>query len=137
MSEALRALARFLPAFEGPDFKAGEWVEMGEVEPGVGTRAYVACGDDTEEFVHAAYEHGWVRSDVDWGEWIQSAEAKALRDDGATLAAATPEQLAHLLTAVIRQDRFVEGALLGAFRTGMILGIVRRAAALLDASERP
>ena len=137
MSEALRELARFLPAFESPDFKAGEWAGMVEEEPGVWTMPYVRYGDITEEFVHAAYDHGWVQPSFDWGEWKQSDEAVALRDDAERLAAATPEQLTRMLTVVIRQDRFVEGALLDAFECGMILSIVRRAAALLAANEGP
>ena len=137
MSEALRALARFLPAFEAPDFRVGDWAGMEEVEPGVRTMPYVRYSDVVEDFFHAACKHGWVRSHFDWGAWKNTDEAKALRDDEAMLAAATPEQLARMLTTVIRQDRFVEGALLGAFETGMILGIVRRAAALLAANEGP
>jgi hypothetical protein len=40
-------------------------------------------------------------------------------------------QLLYLITALIRQDRFSEGTLLNAFRAGLILGIVRRVAAIL------
>jgi hypothetical protein len=37
---------------------------------------------------------------------------------------------------VIRQDRFVEGSLSAAVESGLILGILRRAKVLLEASER-
>jgi hypothetical protein len=43
----------------------------------------------------------------------------------------------YLLTAIIRQDRFCEGALLSAFDSGLILGIVRRAAAILKDEKPP
>ena len=137
MSEALRELARFLPALEQAGFQAGTWAGMEEIEPRVFTMPYVRYSGLVDALVHAAYEHGWVRSDFDWGTWKDTEEAKELRDDPEALAAARPEQLARMLTTVIRQDRFVEGALLSAFETGMILRIVRRAAALLAAHEGP
>jgi hypothetical protein len=46
------------------------------------------------------------------------------------------QQVQCLLTAITRQDRFCEGALLGAFESGLI-GIVRRAAAILKNEEEP
>jgi hypothetical protein len=61
-----------------------------------------------------------------------SKDAMRLRDDPKALAAASAEQLAKLLTVLIRQDRFVEGALNGAFEAGLLTGIVRRAAGLMN-----
>lgn len=45
-------------------------------------------------------------------------------------------QLLCLVTALIRQDRFSEGTLLGAFKSGLILGIVRCVAAIIDDEKR-
>ena len=84
-----------------------------------------------EEFFHMAYREGWVLPGFDWPNWAQTPEAIRLRDDPAALAVATAEQLAQLLTVCIRQDRFVDGALVGAFNDGLILAIVRRAAVLV------
>ena len=55
--------------------------------------------------------------DFDLATWKQTHEAKSLRDDAEVLARATPEQLARLLTICIRQDRFCEGTLEGAFES--------------------
>jgi Family of unknown function (DUF6508) len=106
--------------------------EFQEKEPGVFSMPYVIYGNTVNEFVAAAYEHGWVLRGFDWPGWAQSTEATNLRDDEAVLAQATPEQLMRLLTVVIRQDRFAEGALLDAFESGLILRIVRRATAILE-----
>jgi hypothetical protein len=54
-----------------------------------------------------------------------------LKDDPEATAAATPDQLARLLTAIVRSDRFVEGSIAGAFDSGLLARIARRAAALL------
>jgi hypothetical protein len=57
----------------------------------------------------------------DWVSWRRSQDAQALRSD---------------ITALTRQDRFSEGTLLNAFRGGVILGIVRRAAAIVEEEGR-
>ena len=77
---------------------------------------------------------GWVLNFA-WPAWKQTDEAISLRDDAAALAAATPEQLARLLTVLIRQDRFVEGALGSAYESGLLTSIVRRAAELVTAPD--
>ena len=71
----------------------------------------------------------------EWADWKDSAEATLLRDDPSALKNATLEQLIRLLTVVIRQDRFVEGALGNVFESGLLGGILRRAAVL--ATEMP
>lgn len=46
------------------------------------------------------------------------------------------EQLAKLLTVVIRQDRFVKGALNGAFESGLLTAIAGRAAELVEQNDK-
>jgi len=88
-------------------------------------------------FVEVAYEDGWVSPEVDWPSWIETEEARQLRDDPA-IEQATVEQLQKLLTTVIRQDRFVTGALAEAFETGLLTAILRRVEQLrLAAAESP
>ena len=72
-----------------------------------------------------------MRIGFDWGSWLQTPEGAALWDDPAALAAATPDQLEMLLTAIIRSDRFVEGSIAGAFESGLLVRIARRAGVLL------
>jgi Family of unknown function (DUF6508) len=67
----------------------------------------------------------------DWRSWLESGEGSALRTPVA-VAGATQEQLAKLLTAIIRSDRFVEGSMEGAFESGLLAAICRRAAMLLE-----
>lgn len=123
-------LARFLPLLEAPGFAAGHMQPDAEVADGVWQPGGVELAEAVRALVQAAYAEGWVLPGFDWPGWAQTPEAQALRDDPAALAAATPEQLAKLLTTIIRQDRFVEGALLAAFESGLMLRIIRRAAAL-------
>ncbi len=130
----LRTLARFAHALEDPAFKAGAWNKSKEVERGVSTFPYVSYDEVTKSFVEAVYEDGWVMADFDWPQWISTEEARNLRAGGAAVQLARPEQLARILTALIRQDRFSEGTLFDAFEAGLILQIVKRGEALLNES---
>ncbi len=128
MEERLSALAAFLPRFEEPDFAFGEWSQPATVEPGVMVMPYYAYSDTANTFVEMVYEFDWIVADLDWPSWKGTPEATELRDDPEKLAQATLGQLAKLLTVLVRQDRFVEGALAGAYEAGLLTGIVQRAA---------
>lgn len=130
--ERLEALAAFLPLFEQPDFKFGEWYGPPRKDPGVIMMGGYLPSDTALSFIQMAYETGWILRDFDWPSWAGSDEAIRLRDDPATQAAAIPDQLAQLLTVLIRQDRFVEGSLGGAYESGLLVAILRRAAVLAD-----
>ena len=132
LRERLDSLASFLPAFEAPDFKFAHWAEPEEAEPGVVALPESVLSMAAMEFIDAAYAMDWVLRNFYWSEWMQTPEAIALRDDPGALKRATPDQLAKLLTVLIRQDRFVEGALAGAYDSGLVTAILRRAASLRD-----
>jgi len=80
---------------------------------------YVSYDPVVDSFRNVAYEHGWVKKNFARSVWMQSDEARSLRD-GTAIRSATSDQLGQLLTVCIRQDRFVEGALMGAFESGLI-----------------
>lgn len=132
--DQLKKLAGFLPAFEDPEFRAGE-VRGGVEEPGVFSMPYFSLGEVASDFYKMLYDEGWILMDFDWPVWGQSAEAITLCEDAAALARAEAQQLAKLLTVVVRQDRFASGAIFEAFETGLMLRIVRRAAVLFDQDD--
>ena len=136
MRERLGALAAFLPLFEEPGFVFGTWHKSAQEKVGVFVFPYFEASEVAESFVKTAYDHGWVLEGWDWPAWMKTEEAVALRAVPAALEAASPEQLAKLLTVLIRQERFVEGALNGAFESGLLTAIVRRAAALVEGDGR-
>ena len=129
MKDRLNALAEFLPIFETPDFEFGHFVD----EPG--TFGYYSFSQDASRFIDVCYEMKWVNLSFYWSAWNDSAEALQLRDDPAALESATPNQLQNLLTVVIRQDRFVEGALAAVFESGLLVRILRRAAVLAEETQ--
>jgi len=130
LAERLDRLAAFLPIFEDPGFSFGLWIG-GKPMPHLQVHmpSFVPS-DPAEAFARMAHDMGWVLPDFDWKSWKDGAEAGELLNCPETLARATPEQLAKLLTVLVRQDRFVGGSLAQAFDSGFLVAIVRRADAL-------
>ena len=122
----LDGLAELLPAFEALDAAFGEWKGGDEVEPGSITAPWFSRSELTSRFVEVAYRDGWVRPDFDWVEWAATPEAQRLRNDRGAIRQATAPDLARLLTAVIRSDRFVEGALAEAIESGLVTAVLQR-----------
>ena len=101
-----------------------------EVEPGVLQMPFPVYAREVSDFIQTCYDDRWVTPSVDWPTWIGTSEATDLRDNPDVLARATSEQLAKLLTVLIRQERFCDGAMSEAFDSGLLRGILRRAKAL-------
>jgi Family of unknown function (DUF6508) len=130
LRERLHQLAAFLPEFEKPGFEFGHWVMPPALEPGVIISPYFAHGPVADSLHRTCYDMGWVLQRFDWPAWMNTTEAVQLRDNPSVLERATPEQLARLLTVLIRQDRFVEGALAAAYKDGLLVRILRRASSI-------
>jgi ADP-ribosylglycohydrolase len=133
LADRLRALADLLPILEAPDADFGSWAPP-STEGGVTHLPYYTFGPAGEAFQAAVGRGGWIFP-FDWGAWLQTAEGRALTSEREALAAATPLQLARLLTAIVRSDRFTEGSIAGAFESGLLSAIARRAAVLLAELE--
>lgn len=128
LCEQLAAIAAFLPLFESPDFQFGEW----DTEPG--HLPYFILSDEAMRFVSTAASCNWVTTRVGWVEWKETPHAQQFATNIGNISHATAYDLECLLTTLIRQDRFVEGALASAFESGMLTAIVRRASVLHDQS---
>ena len=130
----LEALAAFGDELEAPDFHAGHWhdSEVRQTPTGeVRTMPWFELSERAAAFTRTAVGNGWVEP-FDWMAWMETDEAKALRDDRGVLAKATPDQLQRLLTAAIRAERFSDGSLEWAFTSGLMAAIARRAGTLAD-----
>ena len=125
LQDRLDALVKFLERFESLSFEFGQSIAT------PGRMPFFSYSDDVSRFIQVCYDMKWVHP-FDWGEWMRSREAMRLRDEPGALESATPGQLQRLLTTVIRQDRFVDGAVAGAYKSGLLVGILRRAAVLAE-----
>jgi hypothetical protein len=130
----LEALAAFADEISSPDFDAGHWhdSEVRQTPDGeVRTMPWFEVSDRADAFTRTAAGNRWVEP-FDWIAWLETEEAKALRDHREVLANATPKQLQHLLTAIIRSERFSDGSLEWAFQTGLMGAIAGRARTLAN-----
>jgi hypothetical protein len=128
----IERLAAALPILEAPGFEAGRWHDSERRPDGVWTMPWYELSPAAEAFLRAVGESGMMLTGFDWPSWAQTPEAKTLHADRAALAQATPDELAMLLTALIREDRFNEGALGDSFESGIMTAIARRAKELAD-----
>lgn len=126
--KALRRLAAYENVFANPLFSFGEWIA-----------GYFDMSEPAEQFVQDAYDHKWMMTGFDWPAWAKSNEGASLRFHPQTIEQAIVDQLAKLLTACIRSERFCEGALAEAYHAGVLTRITRRARCLIaeaDAQSR-
>ena len=119
-----------MPILESPEADFGHWETPPPVD-GVYRLGWFNLGPAGIAFREAVGRGGWVIGGFDWRTWLETAEGRAFREQPESVASATPDELAMLLTAIVRSDRFVEGSMEGAFESGLLAGIARRAAALL------
>ena len=128
---ALGAFADEIAAFRG---EFGEWAVPADTATGLDRPPQPVASDLVRRFVKTVRRDGWLLDDLDWRGWVNGPEGQRLLRSETALAAATPEELARLLTALVAQDRISKGALFGHFESGLIEMIARRAAVL--AAER-
>jgi hypothetical protein len=134
LADRLRTLAKVLPALVAPDADFGHW-ELPPPRDGVGSLGWYEFGPTAAAWRAAVADGEWMVVGFDWQTWLAAPEGRALRDDRDALATATPEQIGWLLTAIVRSDRFVEGSIEGAYASGLLAAISRRAAALLETRD--
>ncbi len=128
-AEGLAAIAAFAARLDGP---TGEWRGGDQVGDNTFSMPWFDASPVVEAFVHAAYEHGLVIP-FDWSNWMA--------DGGDRLVFGPPDALADLdladvqrvATAIIRGDRFSEGALAAAFDDGRMPALIRRIAQIARA----
>lgn len=134
-AERLTALAELLPILEDPQADFGHWDPARRVDGVLHLPAFT-FGPTAEAFRAAVGRGGWIVTGFDWMTWLRTEDGQALHDRPDAVATASVDDLAKLITAIVRSDRFVEGSLVGAFESGLLVAIARRAAALLGDGAR-
>ena len=127
--EQIRALADFWPVFANPKF-VYEVQDEAKDEKGVITMPSSSLGPEAKDFNKMIYQEGWILDGFDWPEWTKTDEFKDLFSKPETLAKACAHQLAKLLTALTRKERFCEGTMASACSDGLLVGITQRAGVL-------
>ena len=132
--EQIRALADFWPVFANHKFVYETQDEVKE-KKGVITMPSSSLSPEAKAFNKMIYHEGWILDGFDWPEWAQTDEFKDLFSKPEALAQACAHQLAKLLTALTRKERFCEGAMASACADGLLAGITQRAAMLIETTK--
>jgi hypothetical protein len=125
----LKQLAAFAPAFRDPATVFGKW----HGATGKGTPAepmtmpWFEMSEVAARFCDVVNDFSLNLDGFDWPRWVKSREGRQLTTNLSAVAAADGVQLAKLALALVRQDRFVEGALAKAYEDKVLLAIVERA----------
>ncbi|MBC7644499.1 MAG: hypothetical protein H7123_05180 [Thermoleophilia bacterium] len=104
--------ARWLPVFERP---LSQLTHMGESGP--------EYHEDVDAFVAATYEHDIVVV-FDWVDWRD--QGHVLLETSGAMQRTTALDLCKLITLIIRQERFAEGAIAHAIERGWLHSILAR-----------
>ena len=126
----LQALADFWPVFADPKF-IYETQDQVKEKKGVITMPSSSLSPEARAFNKMIYQEGWILDVFDWPEWAQTDEFKDLFIKPDSLAKASAHQLAKLLTALARKERFCEGTMASACSDGLLARITQRASTLL------
>ena len=128
--EQMRALADFWPVFANPKFVYEVQDEVKE-KKGVITMPSSSLSPEAKAFNKMIYQEGWILDGFDWPEWTKTDEFNDLFSKPEALAKAATHQLAKLLTALTRKERFCEGTMASACSDGLLARITQRASILL------
>lgn len=131
LDERLRRLAAWADRLADPGFSFGAWVEPTRGDHGVIQVGWYDISDRGQQFVSEMYELGWVYS-FDWMTWLETPAGRRLSSGPEHILSATADDLARLLTAIMRGERFGDGNIEGAFHSGILLAIARRARELVE-----
>ena len=128
--EQIRALADFWPVFANPKFVYETQDEV-KTKKGVVTMPSSSLSSEAKAFNKMIYQEEWIVDGFDWPEWAHTDEFKDLFSKPEALAKASAHQLAKLLTALARKERFCQGTMASAHSDGLLARITQRAGMLV------
>lgn len=126
LSERLRRLGGHLATLESPAFSFGDWEVSGPDASGVTQMPWYRFSPGAEAVLRDARA---LMVPFDWSTWLGSPEGRRFHEPD-RVATASAEDLPRLVTAIVRSERFGEGSIAGAYESGLLTAIARRAAEL-------
>ncbi|MCF7944257.1 MAG: DUF6508 domain-containing protein [Spirochaetia bacterium] len=113
--EAWNKLFNLIPEIEQTE-------SFGKADIRDGTIYPTTCSEIVYTFHQCVYELGLI-IDFPWMDWEEGK--KIITDEKIDFYSLSPETLCKLLTAIVRSDRFCDGALVSSFENGTVLGILK------------
>jgi hypothetical protein len=124
--ERLRRLGAWEEIFTSPDFSVGEPAGGRANAEGVIQMPYMDYSPAIWRFRTEMGQLGWVYP-FDWPAWAATPRGQQLVTEPAEISTSTADELAKVLTTIIRSDRFSDFAIAHAFEGGFLTAIARRA----------
>jgi hypothetical protein len=115
--QQMDAILKYLPIFEKPDFRSGQWIEP------EGQFLYFSFSPEVDEFIKMLYRQNIIVP-FDWTSWRE--EAERYQTNPQALETADLLTLRKLLTVHVRAERFAEGHLASVFESGHIAAVLHR-----------
>ncbi|MCW5766376.1 MAG: hypothetical protein KIT68_10430 [Phycisphaeraceae bacterium] len=134
--ESYAAMRHWLPRLEARAMGRQIVRPSDPARPGVVFIPMLEQSPDVQAFTQVLYELGWVVS-FNWPAWQGTPRAKQLFDEPGTIESASALELRLMITAVVRAERFCEGAVHGSIDSGLFGRIARRAAELSSGPNPP
>ena len=129
--EQLQALADFWPVFANSKFVYETEDEHEKRADGVLVMPSSTLSSKAYAFHMMVYREGWILKEFDWLEWARTDEFNNLFSKKGAVAKASVQQLAQLLTTLVRKERFCSGTMACAYSDGLLTGITQRASMFL------
>ncbi|MCD7110475.1 DUF6508 domain-containing protein [Rhizobium sp. DKSPLA3] len=130
----LKSLAPIANLFADPRLPFGFWAG-GEIADGIGQVPCYILSPEAQIFVSAVDAGNWVRPEINWSGADERERYRRLYTAAGAIETATIDDLVHLLTTLIRGDRFNEGMLAKAFDDGVIHRILARSVTLSETND--
>jgi hypothetical protein len=127
--ERCLGLAAWEARLARPGFDAGHWVKSAPDADGVLHLGWFEYSAGADAFRADCARYGWVVPH-EWMAWAGTPDGVRLLGDPAAIASASVEDLEHIVTTMVRGDRFSEGSFGAAIERGFALAIARRAGEL-------
>jgi len=126
--EDLRRVAEYVPRLTDPELVIGV-VQGGEHDSETGAIQYpwVAYAHVVRDWMQALYDHNVVTG---YGEEGWQDEMNVFLADPTQLAAADLLTIRKVLTTIVREERFCDGAIMSAFERGSVQAAMVRLAEL-------
>lgn len=119
--EDWQPLLALIPKIESTS-SFGKWSEANKNEDGVVILPYCVPRPIVSQFLEIVYAIPIIIS-FDWGAWDEGR--KMVSDENFDYDVTDLVTKCKLITAIVRNDRFCEGALVSAFESGLILKILK------------
>lgn len=131
----LRSLAACEGRLRAPGFTPGRWHDLERRSDGALHMPWFEHSPDMRALV-AAMVAAIPELDRDWMSWAATSRGRQLLEDPGLVYGASPVELASLVTACVRGDRFTEGSLAEAVERGTLAAIFSRADELARSLEQ-